>query len=161
MAAVGSAIFAAMAAGASWRSVRQQRHQSEAERLPELHLKVSREIQTGQLTIFIANAGGGLARSVSFCIVEEPYVCFGDLPPSGMLRPGETATLSTSLTSSSALTVGIVDCRDQTGRLHVWDAGDHYRSWVDPPGGRAVFEAFYPGLGDHASRQLVIAQRVD
>jgi hypothetical protein len=95
-AAVGSAAFAAVAAGASWSSVWQSRRERLAAQRPELIIEVSVHVPSNKIVAQIHN-NGGTARSVRFCVVEGSFMAYGTPLPTGIFQSGESRTIGTDL----------------------------------------------------------------
>jgi hypothetical protein len=170
-AAVASAAFAAVAALASWAAVWQAREISLSTQLPKLHIVVSENIDTGEIRVHIANDIGGLARDVAFAVVAGGQSCFGSLPPTAMLQPGDSATLVTPLRTSSREIPAIVSCRDSLGRLHVWAVDGKHRVWPrrrwlvrlplgQPKGGDWVFQKFFPDAAAPSALPFLCYERI-
>jgi hypothetical protein len=153
---VASATAAALAAGASWISVRLSRKQWKAAQRPELRLQAWD--RGGTIEIVIVNAGGGFARGVGFCVVVGTEYVAGFAGPNlgGFLDSGQRVVVNAQLTRSSNQVQGVVTCHDVDGFFHAWDAArDQHRVWrgrftrralpADPSGQEAL-NAFYPSL---------------
>jgi hypothetical protein len=95
-AAVGSAAFAAVAAGASWSSVWQNRRERLAAQRPELIIEVSVRVPSNKIVAQIHN-NGGTARSVRFCVIEGSVMAYGTPLPTGIFQSGESRTIETTL----------------------------------------------------------------
>jgi hypothetical protein len=95
-AAVGSAALAALAAGASWASVWQNRRERMVAQRPELIIEVSLHIPSNKIVAQIHN-NGGTARSVRFCVLEGPFMAYGTPKPTGIFQSGESRTIETTL----------------------------------------------------------------
>lgn len=95
-AAVGSAAFAAIAAGASWWSVWQNRRERLAAQRPELIIEMSVHLPSNKVLAQIHN-NGGTARSVRFCVIEGSFMAYGTPQPTGIFQSGESRTIETDL----------------------------------------------------------------
>jgi hypothetical protein len=95
-AAVGSAAFAAIAAGASWSSVWQNRRERLAAQRPELIIEISVHLPSNKVLAQIHN-NGGTARSVRFCVIEGSFMAYGTPQPTGIFQSGESRTIETDL----------------------------------------------------------------
>jgi hypothetical protein len=98
-AAVGSAAFAAVAAGASWSSVWQNRRERLAAQRPELLIEVSVGFPSNKIVAQIHN-NGGTARIVRFCVIEGTFMAYGTPHPTGIFQSGESRTIETALPST-------------------------------------------------------------
>jgi hypothetical protein len=108
-----SAGCAAIAAIASWVTVRQTRRDFVAARRPELEIMVIENLDTGALKVHFQNHGEAAARNVRFVVVEPDATAIGNLPPNATLVPGESRTLLTPMNSSdSRSAIAAVLCND-------------------------------------------------
>jgi hypothetical protein len=149
---VAAAVLAAVAAGASWRSVLlARRTQLDADR-PLLASQLYRVANDPRLRLHIENIGSGTAKRVTFYGVAEGELAAGIAPETGLLRPGEGVTLLTNLTptdpdSSELMTF----CLDRENVIHTWSRRDHYERYRQPKRPRVMewyFDRFYDGT-DH------------
>jgi hypothetical protein len=100
-ATVGSAAFAAVAAGASWASVWQNRRERLAAERPELIIEVSVHSPSNKIVAQIHN-NGATARSVRFCVIEGSFMAYGTPLPTGIFKSGESRTIETELPLSES-----------------------------------------------------------
>lgn len=126
--ALAGAIFAALAAGASWASVRLNRRQWLGSQEPHLLLQLVIE-QGGERVLNILNGGPGPARGLRFCVVAGEEFASGYAGPQfgGWLPPGERAQVVLELAvSEGSKMCGVVACWDGAGRVHRFsDSGGH------------------------------------
>lgn len=88
--ALGSAVFAAVAAGASWAAVAQARRAWREQQMPQLDAKW---LEPGnRVKLVFTNTGLGFARTVVFIVVSGEECAVGVVPPShvGARRPSGT-----------------------------------------------------------------------
>jgi hypothetical protein len=160
-AAVAGAGLAAIAAAASWASVRQARRIFLANQMPDLELTILENLDTHQIKIHVENHGGGAARRTRFCVVEGDNAAYGFLPPTTILRGGEGRTLRTPMVGvADRSAMGVVLCHDAAGRVRAWSVGGEEKRWsLFWPWNRRlsdekVFQRFYPGV-DPFQRTMV------
>jgi hypothetical protein len=120
--------FAALAAGASWASVRLNRRQWLLSQQPFLRLQLLVE-PSGDHVLKILNAGPGSARGVRFCLAAgEEYVA-GYAGPQfgGFLDAGDKAevVLDLQATRNDPLQAVAV-CWDSVERIHRFSAHDDH-----------------------------------
>lgn len=131
-AVVLSAVAAAVAAGASWASVRQSRRQWHASQVPDLLLDVVVNGATGEANLQVHNGGVVVARRVVACLVEAGQ-CFLATPPDhGSIWPGETiqAGTGTRLSDPRGLVKAAVICNDPAGNTHGWTVAGNHTTWT-------------------------------
>jgi hypothetical protein len=131
LAALGTAGFAAVAAGASWASVWQTRRNWRDQQTPQI--TPSWTEPNNRVTLSFTNTGGGFATQTNFIVVSGRECCTGVVPPV-TLGPGIRVTLDTDITPLGALheVTGAVFCLDRLGTWHAWSwAGDHERPRKD------------------------------
>jgi hypothetical protein len=80
---VGSAVFAAIAAGASWATVAQSRRERKRRETPDIHMRVLQQVPSGHINIHFANYGGA-AKDVRFFVLESGQVAYGRCRPRGI-----------------------------------------------------------------------------
>jgi hypothetical protein len=118
-----TAVFAAVAAAASWASVAQTRRERIVAQTPELHMELVEAVgQQGRsfLRIQLINAGG-LARYVSFSLADGTQFATGTPPPTPTFRAGESRTIDTGIVPTSGVKpAGFVVCYDARGGFYVW-----------------------------------------
>ena len=126
--ALAGAIFAAVAACASWASVRLNRRQWLGSQEPHLLIQLVIE-RGGERVLNVLNGGPGPARGVRFCVVAGKEFASGYAGPQfgGWLPPGERAQIVLELTASERSKMrGIAVCWDGAGRVHQFtDSGRH------------------------------------
>lgn len=157
---VVSVALAALAATASWASVRLSRRQWLLTQQPFLRGQVIIR-QTGERELRILNAGAGAARGLRFCVAVENEFAAGYAGPQygGLLAPGATATVVLDLAGEGGLkAVGVVLCWDAADRVHQFTMEGKHRvlrrrsfsdSSTDP---EAAFENVY---GRHSLGELL------
>ena len=124
-AALGSAAFAAVAAGGAWATVWQTRRTWRDLQTP--HLTPSWIEPGNRVRLLFTNSGGGYALQSFFIVVSGPEYSAGVIPPV-TLSPGTRVQLETELAPVGALheVTGVVFCLDRSGTWHVWSwAGEH------------------------------------
>jgi hypothetical protein len=130
---VASAAAAALAAIASWLSVRQSRLAWREEHTPRLECQAVVDPQTRRISLLVQNTGGGLARDVVCMLAEGQDLLVAQVPPYGMLKSGEAVEIATPLLKQGALSgpmIGALICQDSGGTTHAWSAsGVNYKSW--------------------------------
>jgi hypothetical protein len=146
-----SAACAALAALASWATVRQGRRDFLAARLPELEITVIEGLDTGAIKVHVVNHGQGPARNVKLAVIEGGAAIYGSLPPTGGLAGGESRMLMTAMSPASGQgEKAVVICLDVAGALHGWAAGGRHRRWkLSRPWNKRlndekVFQHFFP-----------------
>lgn len=123
---VASAVFAFLAATASWVSIRLTRRQWLASQRPYLVPQLVR-VADGSVRLEIRNTGAGGAYGVRFCVAVGTEFVAGYAGPhfGGYLATDETAIVETQLTSDG----------DVTGVVTYWDTIDRVlMSRLDIPG---------------------------
>ena len=93
---VASAGFAALAAGASWRSVRVSERSWRASIEPDLHMQVIADEANNRMNVVVYNAGGGLAKGVALMLVGGGSRSVGYLRE-GLVRPGDELLVRSEL----------------------------------------------------------------
>lgn len=117
---VASVALAALAAAASWASVRLSRRQWLLAQQPFLRSQVVIR-ETGERELRILNAGAGSARGVRFCVAVEEKFGAGYAGPQygGFLASGDTAIVVLGLDGKKGLKAkGVTLCWDAAGRVH-------------------------------------------
>lgn len=126
--ALAGAVFAALAACASWASVRLSRRQWLGSQEPHLLIQLVIE-RGGERVLNILNGGPGPARGVRFCVAAGDEFASGYAGPQfgGWLPPGERAQIVLELTASVGPKMcGVAVCWDGAGRVHQFtDSGRH------------------------------------
>jgi hypothetical protein len=119
-AALGSAAFAAVAAGASWATVLQTRRERIAAATPRMSIDLITPLGTTEVRVQIMNHGAAV-RGVEFAVAVDGQMTFS-VTPRPTLGPGETLLLRTAINHfSDAEPVSYVSCYDLAGRvLHAW-----------------------------------------
>jgi hypothetical protein len=123
-------VAAAVAAAASWASVREARKASR----PLLNVQIVNRVDTRTRGLFIVNAGGGMARSVLFVIADDAHFV-GDYAQHGFLPPGGMAEVVTDIPPTGNGAVAFALCRGADGFSQVWTHDErHYtakqrRTW--------------------------------
>lgn len=147
-AAVGSAVAAALAAAASWRSVALVR----AGVLPDLHGVALANQQTGNIDITIRNTGGGIAKAVHVMAVIGGDGIVGPISD-GFLRPGEGFHITTPIPQGVPDVAVVLFCRDANEVLRAWSAHGGrkvYRSTIlrrkRYPDNDVIFNDLYPNV---------------
>jgi hypothetical protein len=163
---VGSALFAAVAAGASWATVAQARRERKRRETPDIHMRVIQRLPSNEVDIHVVNYGGP-AKDVRFCVVESGQVAYGTLPPNGHIDPGEHRTLTTALVAADekAPAIGYVAGFNLLGdRMFVSSLNGDERRWRfrrrflpdRKTSDHDVLKAFYPDIGDITALPWVI-----
>jgi hypothetical protein len=126
--ALAGAIFAALAACASWASVRLNRRQWLGSQQPYLSVQLVIE-RGGERVLNILNGGPGLARGVRFCVVAGEEFASGYAGPQfgGWLGPGQRAQIVLELAVPGGSKMrGVAVCWDGAERVHRFsDSGEH------------------------------------
>jgi hypothetical protein len=145
---VGSALFAAVAAGASWATVTHARRTFDAAVLPDLQGEplamghVGRQPRHAGLVLH--NAGAGVAKSAAVLLICGDQYVTGPVAV-GLLRPGDAWLIRTAIpaTGTQVRMDGVIVCRDVRNRIHVVDfrGSEPLAIPFDP-------NAQYPTLGD-------------
>jgi hypothetical protein len=121
-----SASAAAIAAIAAWATVYVEHRARARAREPVLSITVAAIMNQGYRNrVTIENEGGGLARAVSFLVVDPDTLdaCIGPLPPTGTLRSGDRVVLAPGYPGRrGALTMAAVVCRSGPYLL-AWNVG--------------------------------------
>ena len=155
LATVGAAVFAAIAAGASWAAVRQTRKIWREGRLPLLYANITITAPTGQLTAHVRNGGGGVARGAWVFALEGSEALLTGLPPEGMLAPGASVRLlmpwhrTSNIGAESQM---VTWCSDAGGTLHAWAGGGAYNKWSNrhvkrhPVTSEEIVRHFFPEM---------------
>jgi hypothetical protein len=123
--ALGSTIFAALAAGASAVSVWLNRRQWLASQEPFLLLQLGIEA-SGERVLNILNAGPSSARGLRFCVAAGEEFAAGYAGPQfgGYLAPGERAELVLGLTAEGKEKMrAVAVCWDGAGRIQRFNDG--------------------------------------
>lgn len=118
--ALAGVALAALAAGASWASVRLNRRQWLLAQQPFLSLQLVIE-QSGERVLKILNAGPGPARGVRFCVAAGAEFASGYAGAQfgGYLAPGQRTELVLELSAEAKTEMsGIVICWDGAERVH-------------------------------------------
>lgn len=126
VATLGTAIFAAIAAGASWATVAQARHDRIDAATPSMSIDVITPLGSNEVRVQLMNHGPAV-RGVEFAVAVDGQMTFS-VTPRPTLQPGELLILRTAINHvSSADPVSYVSCHDLTGRvLHAWwPDGEH------------------------------------
>jgi hypothetical protein len=132
-----SALFAFLAATASWASIRIARRQWLAAQRPYLVGQLMKD-PSGRRRLEIRNTGSGGAHGVRFCVVVGDEYVTGYAGPSmgGYLGTDETAVVETALHEDGPPeTFGVVACWDASDRVHV--------SGLDSAASRVVRRAWF------------------
>jgi hypothetical protein len=124
-ATVIAAIFAAVAALASWAAVFTNWLWQRASRRPNVSASAL-GYPTGQTVMEFLNAGPGLAVLLAYCIVSSTRECSG-IVGTGHLRAGDKASVDVTAVFSSGEEARYVwVCRDIDQRVHIWRSdGEH------------------------------------
>jgi len=85
---IGGAAFAAIAAGAAWRTALLSQRQLEAASSPFVEVQVMANPEDSFLLLSIVNSGSGLARGVNFAIYAMDMVTDGHVGD-GFMQPGD------------------------------------------------------------------------
>lgn len=150
-AAVASALFAAIAAGASWATVTQNRKERELAQAPDLAVRLI--VTDGTLMLRVHNVGGGAAHGVNYLLVHDNNITW-DVVAKGYLGPGEdTQFFRTSIPASGTPAgdeyVCVVTARDRRGVL---------RAWPQNPGQEKIFKpSLFRGLAQPTKQEIVAA----
>jgi hypothetical protein len=115
--------LAALAAAASWASVRLNRKQWLLAQQP--FLSVQLEIENGERILKILNAGAGPARGVRFCLATGDEFASGYAGPQygGLLHPGKRAEIVLDLEANRDDSIrGVAVCWDGVERIHSFGA---------------------------------------
>jgi hypothetical protein len=128
---VASAVFAFLAATASWVSIRLTRRQWLASQRPYLVPQLVRAAD-GTIRLEVRNTGAGGAYGVRFCIAVGTEFLTGYAGPQfgGYLATDETAVVQTGLTAQDGEIDGVVTYWDTIDRIFV--------STLDAPQAREV-----------------------
>lgn len=120
IATLATAGFAAVAAGASWVSVRQTRQERIAAQTPLMSIDISTPLGSSEVRVHITNHGPAV-RGVEFAVAVDGQMCWSPTDPP-TFGPGESRILVPALNHvSDAEPVGFVSCYDVSGGvLHVW-----------------------------------------
>lgn len=155
-----SVALAAVAATASWASVRLSRRQWLLAQQPFLRGQVVIR-HSGERELKILNAGAGAARGVRFCVAVDEKFAAGYAGPQygGLLVSGETATVVLDLEGAKGLkALGVVLCWDAVGRVHQFTMEGKHSTFRRRPSSEsstdpeAAFEKVY---GRHALSELL------
>lgn len=154
-AALGSAAFAAVAAGGSWASVLQTRRERLAAATPSMSIDVITQLGTNEVRVQLMNHGPAV-RGVEFAVAVDGQMTFS-VTPRPTLGPGETLLLRTTINhTSDTEPVSYVSCYDLTGRvLHAWWPDGHHEVYrvKDRPNERVnraqLMARVAPGLDIH------------
>jgi hypothetical protein len=146
---VGSTVAAAAAAIASWFAIGQSRKLNQETRSPDLVVTAS-FINAGQrkphMGVTIVNAGGGIARHVSFIIATSRQVARCPVA-SGILLPGEVANFGSDMDADSEHRA-VVYARGPDGDF-AWNLDGEKREIERRrtlPSSETIFKAFYPDI---------------
>ncbi|HEX3803593.1 MAG TPA: hypothetical protein VHV75_12220 [Solirubrobacteraceae bacterium] len=126
IAALGAAVFAAVAAGASWASVLQTRRERIEAQKPHMTIDVILPPDTAQVLVQLANHGAS-ARQVEFAVATDGQITH-TVTERPTLLPGETREYDSGIQrSTNRDPVAFVSCYDLTGAtLYAWwPNGDH------------------------------------
>jgi hypothetical protein len=177
-AATAGALFAAIAAGAAWRSARQGRQALEAAERPLVEVQVLAEPGTRMLLLAIINTGRGVARGVNFAVHALGHVTdnvIGD----GYMQPGERVHVVTDIgplpTPAGQMRADLADLgvmlayRDGQGFVHYrTHTGEHrtprtrIRRRPKYPERVETFKRLYPHIDiDGATRANNVVSRPD
>lgn len=133
LAQLGSPIFAAIAAGASWSSVVLSQREARERRQPnlqtsELSIIGSKPSDHRGVSLVVLNAGAGVARSAAFVLAggDEEY-CSHSLG-SGFLRYQDTARVKTEMQPDGTVRA-LAICRDLGKRTLAWDLQGNRKSY--------------------------------
>lgn len=123
IAASVSAIGSAAAATATWRNARLTRRLARQAQLPLLWAEIGND--QGRLILTIRNVGPGSARAVGFGVLEGHQACSGNVWPTTILGPHDSASVEMHFTSFDSERPGDqnrawVDCLDADGFPHLW-----------------------------------------
>jgi hypothetical protein len=127
-------VGAAIAAGASLASVRQTRRIAVEAALPDLAIQVTFSRRTGLVNATIHNAGGGVARGVSYIIAHAGQIASGYVEH-GILRADELVSVQTAIAArihEGELTkvAAMVSARDRFGYGHAWTNEEKHQVYV-------------------------------
>ncbi|HEV2923068.1 MAG TPA: hypothetical protein VGW98_03480 [Solirubrobacteraceae bacterium] len=152
-ATVGTAAFAAVAAGASWASVWQNRRERIAARTPAMALEPQYVEADDEVRLYIFS-NGGPAREVHFLLVSGAEVVAGIPRPTSLFRSGESRCLKTRLSKPETGTPppSFIACYDISGKhFYAWSGSGEERvytqhRWQREPdvSDEALMKAFYP-----------------
>jgi hypothetical protein len=121
---LAAATAAAVAATASWASVRQAARIWRSSLLPFLHgqpLSVPVTMVGSELHLSVHNGGGGLAKGVGFVLASGRKYATGHLGD-GFLKPGAGGMVKTELEPPEVGTtaIGLLNCRDLAENSWAW-----------------------------------------
>ena len=146
--ALASAVAAATAAAAAWRSVALSVRRS----LPELHAQGLRNGQTGKLEVTVTNTGGGVAKGTVVIAMSGTESAGGHLGD-GFVAPGEAFRVRTNLdvpTDDPDVPI-VVYCLDGENVLRAWASHGQKKVYRSPlsrrkryPGHERTFRDLYP-----------------
>ena len=153
IALVATAALAAIAAGASWASVFQNRKERIAASMPLMTIDVMVVADTETVRVHLTNSGGGVARGVEFSVSapEVGLIAYGVSHPTPTFRPGESRLIDTAIHANrDNELIGFVSCYDATGE-HLkawWPNGDHrdYRIGRDRVSPSLLMQVAKPGF---------------
>lgn len=164
-----SAVAAAIAAGMSYMSVREQRDARREAMRPILLAQPI--VENERLTFSIHNAGGGIARGVVYAFVEgECYVAgaLGTYVKQAVIAPGEEILVDTPLKPVRAKSRGAIACSDANRRSllfsishEVLDLREGWRRRPKYASAKEAIEQFYPDTNlDELQEVGVIRERM-
>jgi hypothetical protein len=162
---VATSAFAAIAAGASWATVAQNRKERELAQAPDLSIRLS--LKHGSLILRVHNVGGGPATGVNYLLILGADITW-DVVSNGYLGPGEdTQFFRTSMPASRTLAgteyVCVVTARDSHGVLRAWSQNPGQRVVFKPslfrgeatPSKQEIVATLFPGVVLEGKRELV------
>ena len=153
IAALGTAVFAAVAAGASWASVWQNRKDRIAASQPYMTIDLIVVGDSNRVRVHLTNAGAGIARGVEFAVAAPAtgQMSYGPPHPAPLFKPGESRIIETGISGDrDTELIGFVQCYDITGTdvLAWWPNGSHrkYRIGRDPSSAQSLMQVVAPGF---------------
>jgi len=151
---LASAVFAALAAAASWRAAMTGRKALEQSQMAELGIQIV-VIDGERIQIHIENMGMGTARSIQYCVMEGDAVALGAPPPAGYLRGNSGVTLDTDLPPVEPFLktpMALVRYVDGVDRFTAATADGRTKSWLVR---RRWWQLFRRELGDETGGELL------
>jgi hypothetical protein len=152
--------LAALAAAASWASVRLSRHQWLLSQQPFLSIQLLIE-GNGDRVLKILNGGPGAARGIRFCVsAGDEYVSgYAGAQFGGVLDTGERAEVMLDLKATRNESIqAVAVCWDGVERIHRFSAhGDHSvqrKPRCDPTNATDPEAAFRDQYGTNSLREL-------